>query len=320
MSPVDGHSNEMPVPPLDDRALEALLSGARSAPSGLDWLLPFVEELAEASSQPAPVVRPALAALLAEGSAATSTTRVDGVAAAAAVAAVAPVVALAPAAAWAASPRKHRRLGAKLAGLGLAAKVALGVAVAAASTTVAGAAGVLPGPAQHAVATVVGAATPFTFPGSASPKADFGAKVSTDATGASDGVHGVDGKAVSDAARNKHSGDNGVAGNPTSTTAGNGAGSAVGANDGATGLDRANQTPAAGHVPDSVPASTGPGEHGAKGLDTAATTPAGDHVPTSVPPTTEAGSAHGNNGSTGLTTASTTPAGGHVPSSVPARP
>lgn len=295
----------MPVPPLDDRALEALLSGARSTPSGLDWLLPFVEELAEASSQPAPVVRPALAALLADGLPAAGATRVDEVAAAAVVA---------PAPAWAASPRKHRRLGAKLAGLGLAAKVGLGVAVAAASTTAAGAAGVLPGPAQHAVATVVGAATPFTFPGSASPKADFGAKVSTDATGASDGVHGVDGKAVSDAAKNKHSGDNGVA--AETTTTGNG----VGANDGATGLDRANQTPAAGHAPESVPASTTPGAQGAKGLDTAATTPAGDHVPTSVPPTNEAGSTRGGNGSNGLTTASTAPAGGHAPSSVPARP
>ena len=30
---------EMPVPPHDDRALEALLSGSTSAESGFDWLL-----------------------------------------------------------------------------------------------------------------------------------------------------------------------------------------------------------------------------------------------------------------------------------------
>jgi hypothetical protein len=47
---------------------------------------------------------------------------------------------------------------------GLAAKVALGAGVAAASVTAAGAAGVLPEPAQHAVASVVAAATPFALP------------------------------------------------------------------------------------------------------------------------------------------------------------
>jgi len=47
---------------------------------------------------------------------------------------------------------------------GLAAKVAFGMGVAAASVTAAGAAGVLPDPAQHAVASVVSAATPFAVP------------------------------------------------------------------------------------------------------------------------------------------------------------
>jgi hypothetical protein len=46
----------------------------------------------------------------------------------------------------------------------LAAKVALGMGVAAASMTAAGAAGVLPSPAQHAMASVVGATTPFVLP------------------------------------------------------------------------------------------------------------------------------------------------------------
>ncbi len=50
---------------------------------------------------------------------------------------------------------------AKLAALGAASKAALGLGMAAASVTGAGAAGILPDPAQHAVATAVSAATPF---------------------------------------------------------------------------------------------------------------------------------------------------------------
>ncbi len=46
----------------------------------------------------------------------------------------------------------------------LAAKTALGLGVAAASVTAAGAAGVLPGPAQDVVSSVVSAATPFELP------------------------------------------------------------------------------------------------------------------------------------------------------------
>lgn len=46
----------------------------------------------------------------------------------------------------------------------LAAKVALGVGIATVGMTAAGAAGALPDPAQHAVAAVVGATTPFQLP------------------------------------------------------------------------------------------------------------------------------------------------------------
>ena len=46
----------------------------------------------------------------------------------------------------------------------LVAKVAMASGVAAATVTAAGAAGVLPDPAQHAIATVVAAATPFSVP------------------------------------------------------------------------------------------------------------------------------------------------------------
>jgi hypothetical protein len=48
----------------------------------------------------------------------------------------------------------------------LAAKIAVGIGLATATVTAAGAAGVLPEPAQHAVASVVGATTPFTLPDS----------------------------------------------------------------------------------------------------------------------------------------------------------
>lgn len=264
MTAPGGDVGEMAVPPLDDRALDALLSGSPADQSGFDWLIPFVEELGEASREPAPVVRPALALLLAEGFAA------------------APNDVPAPA------PRpggERKRLADRLAGRGIFAKAALGAALVAASATAAGAAGALPGPAQHAVATVVSVATPFTFPdstgaGASSGKATFGATVSSDATGASDGVHGVDGQSVSDAARAKHDAGSTV---PSTVDGSNhGQGVAVGPNTGGTGLDRANETPAAGHVPTSVPAADGKstsGSEGQKGLSTASTAPGADNRP-----------------------------------------
>jgi hypothetical protein len=309
--------DEMPVPPLDDRALEALLTGAPAVQSDFDWLVPFVEDLEGTSAGPAPVVRPALATLLVQG----FSTEMGDLPATAASNVTGP----APQAAGLPKWRKKRMLisellaglATKLAGLGMAAKAGLGLTLAAASTTAAGAVGVLPGPAQHAVATVVDATTPFSFPGTANDKSTFGATVSSDATGASDGVPGVDGKAVSDAAKNKH-----AARTTTSTVANTETpATGVGANTGATGLDRANETPAAGHVPTSVPAPTGssgtPGSQASNGLGTAATTPAAGHVPASVPPVTSGGSTSASNG---LGTAATTPAAGHVPTSLPGRP
>jgi len=154
----------MPVPPLDDRALEALLSGAPSAQSGFDWLLPFVKDLGVASSRPVPVVRPALDMFLANG---ISTEKGDLPATAASN-----VTGPAPQAAGLPKWRKKKMLisellaglTTKLAGLGMAAKAGLGLTLAAASTTAAGAAGVLPAPVQHAVAQVVNASTPLNLP------------------------------------------------------------------------------------------------------------------------------------------------------------
>jgi|GEM_PF-3101440 hypothetical protein len=250
MSPGGGDRHEMPSPTLDERALDALLSGSRSAPAGFDWLVPFVEDLGEASSQPAPVIRPALALLLAEG--------------------FGPPAAPAP-------ERRARRSR-------LAARVAAGLGLALAGTTAAGAAGVLPDPAQHAVASVVQAATPFTFPDGGG-EAGSGATVAPDA-GGRPGAAGVgDSRAVGPW------GDDGPAARPDGPQ-----GQAVGPNTGATGLDRASETPAAGHAPTSAPPATAPaaaggppagaGSPAANGLDTAATTPAGDHVPATVPAVT----------------------------------
>ena len=325
MTHFDGDVNEMPVSTLDDRALEALLGGGLPAQSGFDWLVPFVGELGEAASTPAPVVRPALALLLAQGFSiekgdlsATAASNVTG-----------------PASQAAGLPKWRKKkmiisellagITTKLAGLGMAAKAGLGLTLAAASTTAAGAVGVLPAPAQHAVATVVSSATPFSFPDSASSHASVGANVSTDATGATKGVDGV---AVSGAATSGGSGV-GVGANTGATgldranqtpAAGNVPTSVPGPNTGATGLDRANQTPAAGHAPTSVPGPNS-GSQASTGLDTAGSTPAAGHAPTSVPPVTSApANGTGSQASTGLNTASSTPAASHVPASVPGRP
>lgn len=285
MSASDGDVSEMPVPPLDDdRALEALLSGGSSPQSGLDWLLPFVADVERASQEPAPVVRPALALLLQHGftpesGTATAVAPNGAVPAGAVLAATGPATAAMPP-----SPSTERPVlrpvlrGAlrRAGGLGLLAKVGLGFGLVAASTTAAGAAGVLPGPAQHAVATVVGAATPFSFPDHASDKADHGRTVSSDATGASDGVRGVDGRDVSGAVRTT-----------PSTPAGGGGSTPVGPTTGATGLDRANETPAAGHVPTSVPGHDGSTvTPGSKGQETSGSTPAATRPSSTSKPVT----------------------------------
>ncbi len=89
----------------------------------------------------------------------------------------------------------------KSASLGFAAKLGLGTAAAALSMTGAAAAGVLPDQANDAVRHAVEVVTPveFTKPSHEHPT-NFGQRVSRDATGASDGVNGVDGDVISDEA------------------------------------------------------------------------------------------------------------------------
>lgn len=184
-----------------------------------------------------------------------------------------------------------------LAGLSVATKAAFGISMAAVGVTAGGAAGVLPGPTQAAVATTVEAVTPFSFPDAANTKADFGGTVATDA---SDG--GVDGTTVS--ADAKLQGD---ANRPAAP--------------GQNGLDKANTTPAAGHAPTAVPTGkpATAGTQSSTGLDTASSTPAAGHVPTAVPSGSSATA--GSQSTAGLSTAGSTPASAHLPASVPpARP
>jgi hypothetical protein len=177
-------------------------------------------------------------------------------------------------------------LAAKAAGLGMAAKAGVGLGVAAASVTGAGAAGVLPAPVQDTVAAVVASTTPFTLPDADAREArtGVGASVSADATGASDGVPGVDGEAVAARVRAEAKARaEARAETETETDTDTDTGVRVGRNPGAVGLDRANQTPAAGRAPTSVPAPEAPGSQASTGLDRANQTPAAGRAPTAVP-------------------------------------
>jgi hypothetical protein len=137
MSSFGDDGNEMPAPgSFDDDAIDALLAG--SARDG-NPMTAFVEDL-RAAAVAVPSPSPALAAAIAAGGISTHQPR-D--------------------AKWRKLEMKIKGL---LAGLGVAGKVALGVGVAAAATTGAGAAGVLPDPVQHAMSKAVDAVTPFSMP------------------------------------------------------------------------------------------------------------------------------------------------------------
>jgi hypothetical protein len=114
-------------------------------------LAALAEDLRIVASGPAPEPRPGLVAVMAQG-----TVRPSG-------------------------PQPGRKKMLVKTALGsLAAKVALGVGVAAASMTAVGATGVLPDAAQHAVASVVSATTPFALP---DPSTAVAAEVGDDTPG-----------------------------------------------------------------------------------------------------------------------------------------
>jgi hypothetical protein len=124
-------------------------------------------------------------------------------------------------------------IAAKLSTAGLATKAGVGLTMAAASVTGGAAAGVLPEPVQHAVASVVADVTPFEIP---DERAEFGERVSDDAR---DDEPGVDGSVIADEARQLGEDRHGEAGEPEEPAA--------------EGLDRARQTPAADYLPATVP-------------------------------------------------------------------
>ncbi|HEX2041903.1 MAG TPA: hypothetical protein VHF24_04630 [Acidimicrobiales bacterium] len=217
----------MPGPAaFDDATVEALLSGRPVDAGELGPLAAFAEDVRFAVDGPAPAPTAEMARLLAEGiPTPTGVTR----------------AALAPqGGARHADVSKRRKtmtitellaaLMAKLAGLGAASKAALGLGVAAASVTGAGAAGVLPDAAQHAVAEVVGAATPFELedPRDAVADAgeDAGALVDEPVDGVTDGDGGGGddqpanhGACVSEAAHNAPRGPGGDHGRAVSAIA-----------------------------------------------------------------------------------------------------
>jgi hypothetical protein len=231
---------------LDEETTEAIVRCDEVHP-GLEHLSVFAKQVRELGDGPPPPASPALEALIASGgSQGCGTTGRDRM--------LADHTLTTPG---------------RIAGLGLAAKLGLGTAVAAVSMAGAAAAGVLPDQANNAVRHAVEAVTPveFTEPASEHPT-NFGDRVSTDATGASDGQPGVDGDTISDEAP-------GAAHRPTDP----------GQPD-STGLDRAGQTPAAPHLPDDVPTPPTGGSDGPP--DTPATPNggvSGDHTPPTTPET-----------------------------------
>jgi hypothetical protein len=88
----------------------------------------------------------------------------------------------------------------KAAGLGIVAKLGLSASLAAAGVVGAGAAGLLPAAANHAVRGAIEVVTPVQFDEPNEHPATFGDRVSSDATGESDGENGVDGQQISDEA------------------------------------------------------------------------------------------------------------------------
>jgi len=210
---------EMPSPALDDDAVEAFLSGRPTSAGELAPLAAFAEDLRVTVERAVPVPTADLATLL-----------TDGIPAPSGAEAGAPP----ERGPQGVDPRNRRRfvsvsellavVAARLAGLGMAAKAALGMGLAAASVSGAGVAGILPDPAQHAVATVVSAATPFELsdsgvPGAHGAGADDAGGVPDDAEVADADRAANHGACVSEVARIAPRGPNGEHGQAVSRAA-----------------------------------------------------------------------------------------------------
>jgi len=210
VSPFGDDGSEMTPTWLDDDTIEAMVSGD-DVDARFGQLTAFVHTVRSLGEGPAP--RPS--------------SRLEGV--------FAGSVAIAPARGGRRRtlPRGLSTAAAKLAALGLAAKIGLGTAVAAAGVAGAGAAGILPDQANDQVRRGIEAVSPVEFDhpgddadGHRETGENFGDRVSSDATGESDGENGVDGQQISDEAPGaEHRPDD----------------------PGQNGQDQANETPAADH-------------------------------------------------------------------------
>jgi hypothetical protein len=238
---------------LDDETSEAILRGDEVVPH-LERLALFANQVRGLGDAPAPPASPALQELIESGGgqlrSATAVSRMS---------------------AGQGMPATRR-----VVRLGFAGKLGLGTAAAVLGMAGAAAAGVLPDQANNALRHAVEAFTPVEFPEpTAEHPTNFGDRVSTDATGASDGENGVDGGTISDQAPGSahRSAD---AGEPADT-----------------GLDRAGETPAAPHVPADAPAQAdtqnGPPDEAPADPQSPPTTgpdsdgASGNHAPTDAP-------------------------------------
>jgi hypothetical protein len=246
--PGGDHDIEMKSPRfLNDDVIETIVRGDEVHPAHRP-LAAFAEHLRGLGEGPVPQASPELAALLYGREAVGDGTTL----------AVEPGLA---------GRRRHR--------LGPLAKVGIGTTLALAGATVAGAAGILPAAANRAVQGMIEVVSPVEFGGHHADDDNFGSRVSTDATGESDGEPGVDGQQISEQAPG--------AAHRTGRTGSGSSGSSD-----ATGLDQANQTPAAPHAPDE-PVGSGTGEDvdthpgQGNGLDGTPGDPDGDGLPGVTP-------------------------------------
>ena len=244
---------------LHDDAIEAIIQGEpvhdMHAP-----LVTFADRVRALGDEPVPAASPTLAAVLAGRVRLTTGPAHDG-----------DVAVPVPGAAHGRKrmPGMDRAAGltAKVASLGLVAKLGLGTSLAAAGVASAGAAGVLPAAANDAVRGAIEVVSPVEF-GPADDSTNFGGRVSSDATGESDGENGVEGPDIADDAPGAaHRPDSGVV-------------DELPGQSGETGLTRANETPAAPQAPDVAPSTVPDQAIGADAGD-----PDGDGVPGSRPAT-----------------------------------
>jgi len=254
--------DEMSTPrPLDDASADALIAGRPTA-AGDEGLLAFIEDMRVSSHGPVPSPSVALASVLDGG----LVTEKGDLPATAASNVTGPARQAAGLPKW---RRKRMIISTFLAGLSVPAKAFVGISMAAASVGGAAAAGV------PVAQTAVEAVSPVEFHDNSDDAADHGENVSDTARDTEE--TGKDkGKAVSDEAKTKGEEMRQDGDRPTGAPE----------TPGSTGLDKANTTPGADHVPDSVPATPAAGADN-QPADTPAGPPA--DVPVTAPVSTPAG-------------------------------